>query len=294
MRITENNFDWKSYIKLNPDLIKNNIKNKQSAWNHWIKHGRKEERPIRVINNTNTHNGRFGNLFFINMALHFIALKINLKCQYKYFKHFETLGIDFYVGEHEYDENKRYVLTDDNFFSIIKSSNFEKTNIVINNENWFQTSEFAHYLNDYFKIECKRNKIIQSNFFKKRYNNNNDVFIHIRLGDVKEKTINIENYYDNVLSELVFENGYISSDSINDPICKKLIKKYNLIEINKSEIETIMFGSTCKNIILSGGTFSWMIGFFAFFSENIYYPFIETPWYGNIYDFKNWISVKII
>jgi hypothetical protein len=37
---------------------------------------------------------------------------------------------------------------------------------------------------------------------------------------------------------------------------QRQIKKYNLIPYNNNEIDTIMFGSTCKNVILTSGTFS--------------------------------------
>lgn len=291
MDINESNFDWQSYIAVNPDLLTNNVFDKETAWMHWCNHGKKEERPFHFINNTNIHNGRFGNLFFVNMALHFIALKINLKCRYKYFEKFAKLGIHFYIGEKEYDTN--YVLNENTFLKNIKNVNFEKTNIIINNENWFQTKEFVYFLKDYFTIPYNRQNIIKNNIFKKRYNNNNDVFIHVRLDDVRNKLTNIEQYYDDALSRICFDTAYIASDNIMDPICQQLIEKYNLIEINKSEIETIMFGSTCNHLVLSGGTFSWLIGFLAFFSKNIYYPSIKNPWYGNIFDFNNWISIPL-
>ena len=76
-------------------------------------------------------------------------------------------------------------------------------------------------------------------------------------------------YYDSVLSELVFDKAYISSDSINDNICKKLIEKYKMEIINKDSIETIQFATTCKTIILSSGTYSWMIGILSFFQKYI-------------------------
>ena len=87
----------------------------------------------------------------------------------------------------------------------------------------------------------------------------------------------------NQQSKLDFNNGYISSDSIQNETCKYFIKKYNLNIVNYNEVKTIMFGSTCNNIILSGGTFSWLIGFFAFYSEVIYSEAI----YVIIYSFKN-------
>jgi hypothetical protein len=49
-----------------------------------------------------------------------------------------------------------------------------------------------------------------------------------------------------------------------------------------------MFASTCNHIVLSGGTFSWLIGFLAFFSKSIYYPRIKNKWYGDIFIFPHW------
>jgi hypothetical protein len=62
--------------------------------------------------------------------------------------------------------------------------------------------------------------------------------------------------------------------------------------IDLDEVKTIMFASTCKNIILSGGTFSWLMGFLAFYSEKIYYPKIKNTWYDDIFVFNDWVQVK--
>jgi hypothetical protein len=51
-----------------------------------------------------------------------------------------------------------------------------------------------------------------------------------------------------------------------------------------------MFGSTAKNIILSGGTFSWLIGFLGFYSK-ILYPNFRCQWFGNIFIFDDWTRV---
>jgi len=290
--ITYENFDWEIYLNINKDLnnTNTNIYNKETAWYHWLNYGSIEERALSIYNNTNIHNGRLGNLFFVNMVLHFIAIKYNLKCRYKYFDKFKQLGVCLYVGKYEYPDN--IIITDDNFLNIIKSAQYNKTNIIINNENWFQTSEFVTFLNLYFNIPNNKLNIINNNIFKYRYKSNNDLFVHVRLGDMKHRMNNI-NYYEDILSSAKFSKGYISSDSIKDPLCQKLIDKYSLIIIDKSEIETIMFASTCNIIILSGGTFSWLIGFFSFFSKNVYYPSIDNPWYGNIFKNLNWTSVAL-
>jgi hypothetical protein len=286
---TYENFNWENYIKINNDLY--NLSTKDEAWNHWIIHGQYEERPLSYYNNTNIHNGRLGNLFFINLAMHFISLKLNLKCEYKYYEKFAKLGIYLHKGKREYSSN--ILLTDDNFIDIIKDNDLNKSNIIINNENWFQTKFFVKYLNTYFHLPYNKFKIINNNLYKKRYDNNNDLFIHVRLGDIEDRIDNIMNYYELVISKLNYITGYISSDNINHEICKYLINKYHFIVINEDEIETIMFASTCNNIILSGGTYSWLIGFFAFFSKNIYYPNLTKCWYGDIFQFPYWNSINI-
>lgn len=86
---------------------------------------------------------------------------------------------------------------------------------------------------------------------------------------------------------------FITSDTITHYIIKKIIEKYPQINlINYNEIETIQFGSTCKNIILSQGTFSAIIGYLGFYS-NIYYPKIEKDkqWHGNLFGIKNWTEL---
>jgi len=285
------NFDWVKYINENKDL--NNFLDKNQAWHHWVLHGHRENRNIEIsndyiINNTEIHNGRFGNLFFVNMVMHFISKNYNLKTTYKYHDKFINLGIDFYIGNNTYEEST--YLTELNYFDLItKNDNF--TNIIVTNNSWFQNYEFCLFLEIYFNQENIKNKIIQKNKFSDRYNNNNDLFVHVRLNDIEELSNNNSfEYYDSIIKKYNFDNGYISSDNLNNSICYNLMKKYSLKIINLNEEETIMFGSTCNNIVLSGGTFSWLIGFLAFYSKNINYPNNNKKWYGDIFIYKNWIS----
>ena len=74
-------------------------------------------------------------------------------------------------------------------------------------------------------------------------------------------------------------------------MCQILIKKYNMEVFNSDMVDIVMFASTCKYIILSSGTFSWMIGLFAYFSE-IYYPKIKNKWHGDIFVFDTWKEIN--
>jgi hypothetical protein len=267
--------------------MKKGIKTKDSSWYHWTKYGIKEERTYSYINNSSLHNGRLGNIFFVNMFLNFMSLKYNLKCHYKYSQIFNSLGIYFYKGENVYNINCQ--VTDENFLYLLKN-NLTPCNLILKDV-WFQTKEFCKMLDMYFKKDKIKNKIISHNLFNSRYNNNNDLFLHLRLGDVTDITKTKTDYYEQILNNIYYNKGFISSDSINDPLCLKLIQNYDLEVIDYNESNTIMFASTCNNIILSGGSFSWLIGFLAFYSKNIYYPKLENKWYGDIFSFSNWIEI---
>ena len=215
-------FDYKTYLNINKDL---KYISKKEAWDHWKNFGILEERATNFTNNSKIHNARFGNLFLINMAIHFISSKFNLKFEYKYFQKFKNLGIDFFIGKKTYD--KTILLCDKSFINIIKYKH-KRTNIAIDNNMWCQDKDFIFFLKEYFNQEHIRLKIINNNIFKERYNNNNDLYIHVRLGDISNKFNNSFNYYDSVISKTNFKKGYISSDSIDNKICTQLVSKYKL------------------------------------------------------------------
>ena len=239
------------------------------------------------MNTTVEHGGRFANLFFVGMALSFISKNNNLFVSYKNEEKLKELGIDLFHGNKTYE--KSIQLKDENFMELIVGKPILK-NITIKNDVWCQTKEFAIYLRDYFDIPDNKNTIVKANRFKERYNSNNDVFVHIRLGDIIGLYNQPFEYYDKILSNLKFEKGYYSSDSIDHPICQKLSEKYKLKKIVESEVNTIMFGSTCKHLVLSSGTFSWMIGVFGFFSK-VYYPKIHIKWHGDIFVYPEWSEI---
>jgi hypothetical protein len=94
----------------------------------------------------------------------------------------------------------------------------------------------------------------------------------------------------NTIKKIGFNKLYIATDDTSHEIIKNITSEYNLAEIvNLNDINTIQFGSTCKNIILSQGTYSAMIGYLAFFS-NIYYTILDEVniWHGDIFSIPNW------
>ena len=143
-------------------------------------------------------------------------------------------------------------------------------NFNIKTQGFFQKNQITELIHNYLNSDKIMNNIIKNNKYKNRYNNNNDCFIHIRLGDVERYNPGFM-YYDYIISKLEFDNLYISTDTENHIIINNLKNKYpNLKIYNSSLDDIILFGSTCKYVILSYGTFSAVIGYLSFYS-NVYY-----------------------
>ena len=235
-----------------------------------------------------SYNGRLGNQIIRNLVVSLIAEKHNLKVEYSSHDTINNLGINLFSGTNVY--NNTQLLTDDNFFNT-----YNRTNVNYNlnpNNNYFQTKDITNFIFNYLHTDKIKLNIIDKNKYKERYNNN-DLFIHVRLGDVSHYNPGIK-YYINAIKSCTFTTIYLSTNDFSHYIIKKLKELYPSIQlINFKEVETIQFASTCKNIILSHGSFSAVIGYLSFFST-VYYPEynLTKMWYGDIFSIPNWIKVS--
>jgi hypothetical protein len=235
-------------------------------------------------------NGRLGNQIIRNLAVSLVAEKHNLKVDY-YNKHLiNKLGIELFSGSNTYDHT--HDLTDNNYFSALNSDALH-CNLNPNNH-YFQTKDITNHLYNYLQSEPVKANIIQHNPFNNRYNNNNDLFVHIRLTDVAHYNPGIK-YYANAIQRMQFDNLYISTDEPTHNIIQMLIQLYpsaNIVQCD--EITTFQFASTCKNVLLSHGSFSAVIGYLSFYS-NVYYPEYESNkiWYGDMFSIDKWVKLNL-
>ena len=245
---------------------------------------------ILYMTSTTGNNGRLGNQIIRNLALSLLAEKHNLKVDYYNKNLISKLGIELFSGSNSYN-NTQY-LTDDNYFTIYNS---DELNHNLNpNDNYFQTKAIISVLYNYLHKDNIKQNIIGNNNFKERYSNNNDLFIHIRLGDVARFNPGIK-YYINAIQNINFENLYISTDDKNNNMIIELLRLYPSSKLTEfDEIKTFQFASTCKHIILSHGSFSAIIGYLSYFS-NVYYPEYELnkQWYGDMFSIDNWIKLSV-
>lgn len=243
-----------------------------------------------MANYTINSAGRLGNQIIRNTVCSLLAIKYDLMFEYGYQEEIERLGIDLYKSGTNFYQNT-ITLKDDDFFRLLFKEDLGPNNIYTS-ETFFQNQEIANFLRTHFSSYSVKQKIMDKNIYNYRYQTNNDVYVHVRLGDAVPFCPSYE-YYDMVLEKLEFKNGFISSESLDHDICVKLMKKYNLKPLNMDEVETIMFATTCKHIVLTNGIFGWFIGIFAWFST-IYYPNLDLrpKHHGDVYDFPDWHMIN--
>jgi hypothetical protein len=241
------------------------------------------------------HGGRLANRFFGNMIFSLLSEKYKVEVSYSREEELAEMGLTFYKQDPPEDPTKRDILveiTNDSIVEYIRGD--YPTERVwftgIAPDTYFQTPAICHLFKEVFSDPIRRAPLREKNPFQERYGKNNDVFVHIRLGDIHHLCPSIV-YYDRALQNIVFEKGYISSDSPSHPLVRALIVKYKLQLVELAPHRTIQFANTCNHLVLSNGTFSWMMGFFAFDASTIQYPKIKTPWHGDIFVFPEWKEV---
>lgn len=247
------------------------------------------------------NTGRFGNQFFRNMFAYFLSEKFNLGREFQVPEEFKHLGIEL-VNRNPTQENKEKIELNEN--DLVYYLNLPSLNdTILLKDNYCQTKEFTKYLIEHFPFY---QNVWEFNPYKERYGKNDDVYVHYRIGDLpKLGLLNPYEYYDQTLEKLFStggereRKGYISSDSPNHPNVKKLIEKYNLELVVVNLYETILFGSTCKHLVLSLGTFSWLTGFLSQETSQVYYldPDQVQYWHGKIFqayeDNPRWHKVEL-
>lgn len=243
-----------------------------------------------MANYTINSAGRLGNQIIRNTVCSLLAEKYNLMFEYGYQEQIERLGIDLYKNGRNYYENT-IPLKDEDFFRLLFHEDLGPNNIYTS-ETFFQNQEIANFLRTHFTSNPIKQKIMDKNIYGYRYQSNDDVYVHVRLGDAVPFCPSYE-YYDMVLEKISFKNGFISSESLDHEICQKLMEKYGLKPLIMDEVETIMFATTCKYIVLTNGIFGWFIGIFSWFST-IYYPNLDLrpKHHGDMYDFPDWTMIN--
>jgi hypothetical protein len=238
--------------------------------------------------------GRLANRFFGNVVYSLLSKKYKLLAKYPRGEELAAMGFEFHQEPSE-DLIRRDIvveLNNDNIVEYIKGEHpVERIRFTVADNTYYQTPAVCQLFKEVFRELATRQRIREHNPFRTRYGTNRDVFVHVRLGDVTNHAPSLA-YFERALAAVPFEKGYIASDSPHHPLVRTLVEKYNLQFVNEMPHQIIQFANTCKYLVLGHGTFSWMMGFFAFDAKKVQYPVVKHKWHGDIFVFPEWEAVE--
>lgn len=207
-------------------------------------------------------NGRFGNVLIRNFAVYTFLQKFNCDVIYETM---EYIGLDF-VSSCSIKKTKNLIkLNDQSVIQVLQDKIKLKNNHIYHIHQYCQQPEILkEIVKHIMKSELLlKYKIFIQNKYEDFYSNN-DLFIHIRgHGNFPEakwflKVINI------IKSSFEIEKIFISYDVKTSIVNEVLVNNKDIIDISKkSRNEIINFGSSRKYLIISSGSFSYIIGLLA-------------------------------
>jgi hypothetical protein len=219
--------------------------------------------------------GRTGNHILMYLMAQYIAEKHNLSFDVRFYdyegmKH--CFDITVYSGTNKYDNEIE--ITDDNVIDFLKC-NALNSNVAL--KGFFQSPEILG--NSHIKESYK--KYIRP----KQIDTASDLFVHVRLGDILNRHSLPYEYYRDSIRKVNFNSGIIASDSPQHEIVQKLKSEFGLNILLASPTDTIYYGSQCKNLVLSAGTFSFLSGFYST-NSNVFY--IDNPTMLEYFGIPSW------
>jgi hypothetical protein len=246
----------------------------------------------------NKPQGRTGNLLLQNIGNSILSKKFDLKVE----TYFNIANQDI-LGVH-YHHNGRTISNLVRVYDIIDRDNMISSVVDgYNIDDCLAINEFM--FNEQVNFGLDLNCSFQTSYFVKNFRKEildhfsliflpkkNNLFVHVRLGDVISLNPGLE-YYREAIKSIDYEKGYISSDSLNHPITQSLISEFNLIPLTENDpINVLNFAKDFEYLVLSKGTFSWWMAMLSK-AEIIIFPKNDIQWYGDIFVFEDWKFIEI-
>lgn len=187
-----------------------------------------------------------------------------LKEEYKKYNPNEPIKFDLFLGDFLLEKKI------DKIVSKIKELNPE----ILIIDGFFQLYDF---------YQEKEESIKNSFVFEKKFEKDT-VGIHIRKGDIKGSDFELPNeWYIEMIKKFPKHKKIITTDSPNDDLIKLLMDEGCELYQDTPE-KTIIRFSNFSDLILSGGSFSWWMGFLSEGNKYVLIP--NKGWYTHDSDLK--------
>ena len=254
-------------------------------------------------------SGRFGNRVFQNVAVSLLARKFDVAATYDLEAECVELGLALWRGgTRRMTRGPAVPLTDELLRALLEApggaagqsgSSSPPARLpgrlwLTPTDSYFQFPWFARYVRDVVLRGEQHAALRAANPWRDRFGANNDTFVHVRLGDtlrlLGESAARPASVYARAISARGARGGrvIIASDSPTHETVRTLLALVPGAEpLDLGIVQTIQFGATCAHLVLSDGTFSWLVAALAAPTASVRIVPHSERWHGDI-AFKEW------
>ena len=253
--------------------------------------------------------GRLGNRLFHNLAASALAEKYDLATEYDEDEAFTQLGLPLAFGSRRMVAGPAILVDDARFEELIAapSSSVLDARFQLSTSSFFQYHAFACRSRAWLRSPFVRNALLAANPWRERANANDDVFVHLRLGDIDKTHPHSSRAYTDYISAIVnvtaTDGGrkkgriVVASDEPNRFEVRAIVDHFSGEILDLDRISTWQFGMLCKHLVLSESTFSWAVAAMHFQQPDSNIRILKRRhidgWMGStIFDFDDWIVLK--
>ena len=227
------------------------------------------------------NQGRLGNQMFEYAFAYMLSLKLGTIVRSPQINGLPHL-MHVVTPEKEYPTEFDVTIHDSNVFDVLKNiSRLRNKRILVNGH--FESYEFVKDIRQQLFESFALDQIKLTAY----PTGSNTLGIHVRLGDIREKTSNYKNqrpcpidYYKNIIKN-GYDTLYCLTDSPEDSTIKHLQESYPEMQLihQESPVQDMAFLSRCDTIVMSQSTFSWWAAFLSK-AKTIHFP-IQGHWKPN-------------
>jgi len=233
---------------------------------------------------TRNTGGRFGNKVFQNAVVSAVARRFDLRATYAMRDECEALGMELFSGSR--DPSSTSVRLTDALAEAILSDTYDgERTFVITYWTFFQTPALARWMRE--KALLVPRCLVSSA-------PNTTVFVHVRLGDIHADTPSRPtDDWVAAVDEARRRGGtdvLVASDEPSHEIVSALVARTGATPVLLDAVGTIRRGASCAHLVLSDGSFSWLVAALAPRPASVQYlPRHGRQWHGDIFVFDDWV-----